>query len=154
MISRRRRCVAAVLGGPGRDPQTSSSREQCSSINSSSRWAGSKMSKADERKQIKDTSGTAFRKIDVDQYSENNFKEEDPDGGVTGPTGPDESEIQSLLSQYPFLNQICSTAPFFFSISLSNIAVFLNYLTRAKMPRRLFTCSNRRHWVAKISRLR
>ncbi|XP_058807520.1 actin-related protein 2/3 complex subunit 5-A [Phymastichus coffea] len=56
------------------------------------------MSKSDDRK-IKDTSGTAFRKIDVDQYNENNFKEEDPDQGVTGPTGPDENEILSLLSQ-------------------------------------------------------
>lgn len=54
-------------------------------------------------RKIKDTSGNAFRKIDVDQYSENNFKEEDPDGGVTGPTGPEENEILSLLGQYPFL---------------------------------------------------
>ncbi|KYN20862.1 Actin-related protein 2/3 complex subunit 5 [Trachymyrmex cornetzi] len=30
----------------------------------------------------KDTSASAFRKIDVDQYSDNNFKEEDADGGV------------------------------------------------------------------------
>ncbi|KAJ8680245.1 hypothetical protein QAD02_016032 [Eretmocerus hayati] len=56
------------------------------------------MSKTDDRK-IKDTSGTAFRKIDVDQYNENNFKEEEADGGVAGPTGPDENEVLSLLSQ-------------------------------------------------------
>ncbi|KYN00099.1 Actin-related protein 2/3 complex subunit 5 [Cyphomyrmex costatus] len=50
----------------------------------------------------KDTSASAFRKIDVDQYSDNNFKEEDADGGVGAPTGPDENEILTLLSQYPF----------------------------------------------------
>jgi len=55
------------------------------------------MSKSEDRK-IKDTSGTAFRKIDVDQF-ENHFKEEDPDGALTGPTGPDENEILSLLGQ-------------------------------------------------------
>lgn len=48
----------------------------------------------------KDIMGTGFRKIDVDEFSENNF-EEDADGG-TGPTGPDENEILSLLNQYPF----------------------------------------------------
>lgn len=49
----------------------------------------------------KDTSASAFRKIDVDQYSDNNFKEEDADG-VGALTGPDENEILTLLSQYPF----------------------------------------------------
>lgn len=56
----------------------------------------------------KDTSASAFRKIDVDQYSDNNFKEEDADGGVGAPTGPDENEILTLLSQYPF----CETLTF------------------------------------------
>lgn len=50
-----------------------------------------------------DTTGTAFRKIDVDQYNDNDFKEEEADGGTTGPTGPDENEVLQLLSQYPFL---------------------------------------------------
>lgn len=45
---------------------------------------------------------SAFRKIDVDQYSDNNFKEEDADGELGGPTGPDENEVLTLLSQYPF----------------------------------------------------
>ncbi|XP_053987917.1 actin-related protein 2/3 complex subunit 5 [Hylaeus anthracinus] len=47
----------------------------------------------------KDSSASAFRKIDVDQYSDNNFKEEDADGGIGGPTGPDENEVLILLSQ-------------------------------------------------------
>lgn len=48
----------------------------------------------------KNTSSSAFRKIDVDQYNEDNFKEEDADQG--GPTGPDENEILALLNKYPF----------------------------------------------------
>lgn len=48
----------------------------------------------------KNTSSSAFRKIDVDQYNEDNFKEDDADQG--GPTGPDESEILGLLNKYPF----------------------------------------------------
>ncbi|KAL2720828.1 Actin-related protein 2/3 complex subunit 5 [Vespula squamosa] len=57
----------------------------------------------------KDTSASAFRKIDVDQYSDNNFKEEDADAGSTGPTGPDENEILTLLSQYPFSHNFIYT---------------------------------------------
>lgn len=51
----------------------------------------------------KNTSSSAFRKIDVDQYNEDNFKEEDADQG--GPTGPDENEITALLNKYPFSYQ-------------------------------------------------
>ena len=51
----------------------------------------------------KNTSSSAFRKIDVDQYNEDNFKEDDNDLG--GPVGPDENEITSLLNQYPFLKK-------------------------------------------------
>ncbi|XP_034950921.1 actin-related protein 2/3 complex subunit 5-A [Chelonus insularis] len=53
------------------------------------------MSQIDDKK---DTPGTGFRKIDIDEYNENNFKEEDADGG-SGPTGPDENEILALLNQ-------------------------------------------------------
>lgn len=51
-------------------------------------------------KMAKNTSSSAFRKIDVDQYCEDNFKEEEADQG--GPTGPDENEVISLLNKYPF----------------------------------------------------
>lgn len=44
----------------------------------------------------KNTSSYAFRKIDVDQYNEDNFKEEEADGGTAG---PDENEIITLLGQ-------------------------------------------------------
>lgn len=49
----------------------------------------------------KNTSSSAFRKIDVDQYCEDNFKEDDND--QTGPIGPDENEVIGLLNKYPFL---------------------------------------------------
>ncbi|XP_017769874.1 PREDICTED: actin-related protein 2/3 complex subunit 5-like protein [Nicrophorus vespilloides] len=45
----------------------------------------------------KNTSSSAFRKIDVDQYCEDNFKEDDSDVG--GPTGPDETEVLGLLNK-------------------------------------------------------
>lgn len=48
----------------------------------------------------KNTFSSAFRKIDVDQYSEDNYKEEETD--PSGPTGPDENEVISLLNKYPF----------------------------------------------------
>lgn len=50
----------------------------------------------------KNTSSSAFRKIDVDQYNEDNFKDDDNDQMSAG-IGPDENEIQNLLNQYPFL---------------------------------------------------
>ena len=50
----------------------------------------------------KNTSSSAFRKIDVDQYNEDNYKDEEP-GEPTSPSiGPDEREISTLLNQYPF----------------------------------------------------
>uniref|UniRef100_A0A182JMC2 Actin-related protein 2/3 complex subunit 5 n=1 Tax=Anopheles atroparvus TaxID=41427 RepID=A0A182JMC2_ANOAO len=52
----------------------------------------------------KNTSSSAFRKIDVDQYNEDNFKEDDADQASSGMIVPDEGEINSLLNQYPFQN--------------------------------------------------
>lgn len=48
----------------------------------------------------KNTSSSEFRKIDVDQYNEDNFKDDEVDQG--GSIGPDESAVTSLLTQYPF----------------------------------------------------
>ncbi|CAK1603200.1 unnamed protein product [Parnassius mnemosyne] len=45
----------------------------------------------------KNTSSSAFRKIDIDQYNEDNFKEDEAES--SGPTGPDEGEICALLNQ-------------------------------------------------------
>lgn len=47
----------------------------------------------------KNTFSSAFRKIDVDQYCEDNFKEDETDSGSVG---PDENEVNSLLQKYPF----------------------------------------------------
>lgn len=58
----------------------------------------------------KNTSSSAFRKIDVDQYNEDNFKEDEADQGSSGTIVPDEAEINTLLNQYPFPNdQFCHT---------------------------------------------
>ncbi|XP_026293023.1 actin-related protein 2/3 complex subunit 5-B [Frankliniella occidentalis] len=45
------------------------------------------------------TSSSAFRKIDVDQYNEDNFGDEDQGELQSPPVGPDESEVTSLLNQ-------------------------------------------------------
>lgn len=80
------------------------------------------MSRIDDKKDM----GTSFRKLDVDEYNENNFKEEEGDGGLVGSTGPDENEILNLLSQYPLqiLNNLFNILTvkkfFFFSFSLIN----------------------------------
>ena len=57
------------------------------------------MSRFDDHKNDTDT---GFRKIDIDEYSENRFQEEEIDGAVIGPSGPDEKLVLKLLSQYPF----------------------------------------------------
>lgn len=49
----------------------------------------------------KNTFSSAFRKIDVDQYCEDNFKEDETDSGLVG---PDENEVNSLLQKYPFIS--------------------------------------------------
>ncbi|XP_036347988.1 actin-related protein 2/3 complex subunit 5-like [Rhagoletis pomonella] len=46
----------------------------------------------------KNTSSSAFRKIDVDQYNEDNFKEDEADA-ISAVVGPDENEITTLLTQ-------------------------------------------------------
>jgi actin related protein 2/3 complex subunit 5 len=51
----------------------------------------------------KNTSSSAFRKIDVDQYNEDNYKEDDQGELQSPPIGPDETEVNTMLSQYPFL---------------------------------------------------
>lgn len=56
------------------------------------------MARHEDKKEV----ATAFRKIDVDLYNENNFKEEETVDGVAGQSGPDETEVLGLLSQYPF----------------------------------------------------
>lgn len=46
----------------------------------------------------KNTSSSAFRKINVDQYNEDNFKEDDIDSNGTAYTGPDDADITKLIN--------------------------------------------------------
>jgi len=47
----------------------------------------------------KNTSSSAFRRVDVDQYTEGKYEEDAlTDDGVNG---PNDMEIQAMLAQYP-----------------------------------------------------
>jgi len=49
----------------------------------------------------KNTSSSAFRRVDVDQYTEGKYEEDAVnDDGVNG---PNDLEIQTMLTQYPSL---------------------------------------------------
>jgi actin related protein 2/3 complex subunit 5 len=47
----------------------------------------------------KNTRNTAFRKIDVDEYNEDNYKEDEPVDLHSPKSGPDENEITLLINQ-------------------------------------------------------
>lgn len=51
----------------------------------------------------KNTSSSAFRKLDVDQCNEDIYREEEQGELQSPPVGPDESEVTSLLNQYPYI---------------------------------------------------
>ncbi|RZF39029.1 hypothetical protein LSTR_LSTR008619 [Laodelphax striatellus] len=62
----------------------------------------------------KNTSSSTFRKIDVDQYNENNYQEEEQTDVQTPPVGPDEGEVTMLLNQgrnIDALNIVLRSAP-------------------------------------------
>lgn len=52
----------------------------------------------------KNTFSSAFRKIDVDQYNEDNYREEEQAELQSTTVGPDEAEIMALMNQYPYSN--------------------------------------------------
>lgn len=51
------------------------------------------------------TRSSAFRKIDVDQFNEN-FKEDEQPENQSTTAIPDESEITTMINQYPLLYKI------------------------------------------------
>ncbi|XP_064457534.1 actin-related protein 2/3 complex subunit 5-like [Ornithodoros turicata] len=62
----------------------------------------------------KNTLSSAFRKIDIDQYNENNYKEEESLDAQSPPGGLDEQEVNQLLNQGKNLDAlkiILKTAP-------------------------------------------
>lgn len=52
----------------------------------------------------KNTVSDKFRRVDVDEYDENKFVDEE-DGGENQ-CGPDEGEVDSFLRQYPLLSNV------------------------------------------------
>lgn len=46
------------------------------------------------------TLSAAFRKIDVDQYNEDNYREDEVVESQSPLTGPDEAEVNQLLNQW------------------------------------------------------
>ncbi|XP_073941717.1 actin-related protein 2/3 complex, subunit 5 [Choristoneura fumiferana] len=74
----------------------------------------------------KNTSSSAFRKIDIDQYNEDNFREDEAEQAM--PTGPDEGEVCALLNQGRYneaLKNVLDNAP----LGSSNQQVKDNALT-------------------------
>ncbi|KAK7502541.1 hypothetical protein BaRGS_00006116 [Batillaria attramentaria] len=49
----------------------------------------------------KNTGASKFRKVDVDQYDEDKFQDEDID---VADQGPNDTEVSNLLAQYPLLS--------------------------------------------------
>lgn len=65
-------------------------------------------------KMAKNTSSSAFRKINVDQYNEDNFKEDEIDSNGTVYTGPDDADLTKLLNagkQVDALKLVLENAP-------------------------------------------
>ncbi|CAG4944882.1 unnamed protein product [Colias eurytheme] len=78
----------------------------------------------------KNTSSSAFRKIDIDQYNEDNFREDEADPSV--PAGPDEGEDNALALTLKVLLAIKSAQieEVVGSLSLDDIDILMKYIYR------------------------
>ena len=68
----------------------------------------------------KNTLSTAYRKINVDEFSEDKFEEDAVDDASQG---PNESEVSGMLAQYPFKPHsiTCSFSGFYRTPNLESL---------------------------------
>lgn len=61
----------------------------------------------------------AFRKVDVDQFDEDKYEEQD-DENEQSFAGPNESDVNGLLAQYPFSKKVFESFCHFDNLSTIN----------------------------------